>query len=139
MRDGKRFIAYGETVMWPPRCENCRATSAPIFSRGTPRKAAALAEKLFSLDQVIFERADDSDGYIGDELRAACVLWLDAAAALRANKADSGHGLAARVYELYRRMTTGFASRYSSKRIDCFERMSCGPWRVASRTTHDER
>ena len=67
------------------------ARHAPIiFLPRDPEKAEAIAEKLFCLDRVIFERADDSDGHIGDELRAACVLWLDAAAAMRARKTHGG-------------------------------------------------
>jgi hypothetical protein len=50
---------------------------------------------------VIFERADDSDGHIGDELRAACVLWLDAAAAVRAKKTDGGTDWPAVVHEFF--------------------------------------
>src|SRR5882757_3405764 len=50
-------------------------------------RLAADSEKLFSLDEVIFNRADDSGGSIGSELREACVLWLDAAAATRAANA----------------------------------------------------
>lgn len=61
-----------------------------MFFRGNPKKAVALAEKLLCLDQVIFERADDSNGRIGEELREACVLWLDAAVAVRGMNADGG-------------------------------------------------
>ena len=64
-------------------------------------KAMVLAEKLFCLDQVIFDRADDSNGSIGDELRAACVLWLDAAAEVRATNTDNGTDWPAVLYELY--------------------------------------
>ena len=56
-----------------------------------PAKAKILAEKLFSLDEVVFERADDSGGSIGSELRDACVLWLDAAAATSAAESDTAH------------------------------------------------
>ena len=36
-------------------------------------------------------------------------------------------------------MTTGFASRYSSRRIVSCVRRSCRPWRLASKTTRDRR
>jgi hypothetical protein len=76
-----------------------------VLPRG-PEQAAALAEKVFCFDQKVFERADDSDGLIADELRTACVLWLDAAAALRASRTD-GANWAARVYEFYRQNDYG--------------------------------
>jgi hypothetical protein len=50
---------------------------------------------------VIFNRADDSDGVIGDELRAACVLWLDAAAAAREANAGADADWVAALYESY--------------------------------------
>jgi len=99
IRGGKRFIAYGESCQVAAEigtiAEDIRADILPR----DPEQAAALAEKLFCLDRVIFERADDSNGHIGDELRAACVLWLDAAAAVRATKTDSGKDWPAVVYE----------------------------------------
>jgi hypothetical protein len=101
LRGGKRFIAYGE----------CRQVAAEIATIASdiradvlprdPDRAAALAEKLFCLDQVIFERADDSGGCIGDELRAACMLWLETAAAVRAMNTDSGKDWPVVLYKFY--------------------------------------
>jgi hypothetical protein len=54
-----------------------------------------------SLDAVIFNRADDSDGLIGDELRAACVLWLEAAAAVRSPQTGPAADWGATLYDLY--------------------------------------
>ena len=45
-----------------------------------PPAALALAEAFIEADNVFFERADDSDGVIGDAVRAGCRLWLKAAA-----------------------------------------------------------
>lgn len=42
--------------------------------------AVALAEALIACDESVFNRADDSSGRIGDAMRAACRLWLEAAA-----------------------------------------------------------
>ena len=44
-----------------------------------PAEALALVEAFIQADEVFFNRADDSDGEIGDAMRAACVLWLRAA------------------------------------------------------------
>ena len=101
IRGGKRFIAYGETRQVAAEMTTIVADIRTDILPRDPQKAAALAEKLFCLDQVIFERADDSAGLIGDELRAACVLWLDAAAAVRTMNADGGTDWPAVVYEFY--------------------------------------
>ncbi|GAC1426883.1 MAG: hypothetical protein NVSMB6_27130 [Burkholderiaceae bacterium] len=45
-----------------------------------PAAALALFESFIEADGTFFERADDSDGCIGDAVRAACRHWLQAAA-----------------------------------------------------------
>jgi hypothetical protein len=101
IRSGRRFVAYADTrdvaAEMATIVEDIRFDVLPRDAE----KAAALAEKLFCLDQVIFDRADDSDGLIADELRAACVLWLDAAAAVRSTNADRDTNLLAVLYEFY--------------------------------------
>ena len=101
IRRGKRFVAYGETSQV---AAEMATIAEDIRTDVLPRdagKAAALAEKLFCLDQVIFNRADDSGGRIGDELRAACVLWLDAAAMVRTTNTEDGTDWSAALYEFY--------------------------------------
>ena len=44
-----------------------------------PVEALALAEAFIQTDEVLFNRADDSGGAIGDAMRAGCLLWLRAA------------------------------------------------------------
>jgi hypothetical protein len=44
-----------------------------------PAAALALAESFVEADDVFFNRADDSNGAIGDAIRAGCRLWLKAA------------------------------------------------------------
>jgi hypothetical protein len=44
-----------------------------------PAAALALFESFIESDAEWFERADDSDGCIGDAMRSACVHWLQAA------------------------------------------------------------
>jgi hypothetical protein len=46
-----------------------------------PVRAHTLAEAFLRNDERFFEQADDSDGAIGDAIRAACRLWLRAAKA----------------------------------------------------------
>ena len=44
-----------------------------------PAAALALAESFIKADDVFFNHADDSNGAIGDAIRAGCRLWLKAA------------------------------------------------------------
>ncbi len=46
-----------------------------------PARAHALAEAFLRTDERFFEQADDSDGAIGDAIRAGCEFWLHAAKA----------------------------------------------------------
>jgi hypothetical protein len=46
-----------------------------------PARAHALADSFLRSDERFFEQADDSDGVIGDAVRAGCRLWLKAAKA----------------------------------------------------------
>ena len=45
-----------------------------------PAAALVLFESFIEADSTFFERSDDSDGSIGDAVRAACRHWLQAAA-----------------------------------------------------------
>jgi len=45
-----------------------------------PAAAVTLFESFITADSSWFERADDSDGRIGDAVRTACLHWLNAAA-----------------------------------------------------------
>jgi hypothetical protein len=45
-----------------------------------PPTALALFQAFIEADDVFFDRADDSDGAVGDAVRAACRYWLQAAA-----------------------------------------------------------
>lgn len=101
IRNGKRFIAYGETRGFAAEIAMIAADIRADVLPRNPERAAALSEKLFGLDQAIFERADDSGGVIGYELRDACVLWLDAAAAVRARSTGSRRDWPTVLYELY--------------------------------------
>ena len=101
VRSSKSFVSYGEAREVAAEIGVIAADIRADVLLKDPLKAAALAEKLFSLDDVIFNRADDSDGVIGEELRAACVLWLDAAAAAREANAGADADWVAALYELY--------------------------------------
>ena len=48
--------------------------------RRDPMAVVKLAESFIESDATFFDRTDDSSGCIGDAIRAACRLWLQAAA-----------------------------------------------------------
>jgi hypothetical protein len=101
LRNGKSFVdyraAHGVAEEIRGIAQDIQADILPV----NPAAAQALAEKLIQLDQKIFNRADDSGGVIGQELRDACVLWLKCAAAVRAHAEPAADWVAA-VYELYK-------------------------------------
>jgi hypothetical protein len=101
IRSRQRFVSYSEVHEVAADIGVIAADIRADVLPKAPLSAAALAEKLFSLDEVIFNRVDDSSGLIGDELRAAGVLWLDAAAAVRNTDAGADTDWAAALYELY--------------------------------------
>jgi uncharacterized protein YigA (DUF484 family) len=95
------FIRYAEVREVAAEIDASAADIRTDVLPRNPMRARTLAEKLFSLDQVIFNRADDSSGAIGAALRDACVLWLDAAAGDRAASPDQNMDWASGLYKLY--------------------------------------
>lgn len=53
-----------------------------------PARAHELIEAYLEADHVFFDQADDSNGAIGDAVRAGCRLWLKAAKAHSSTKVD---------------------------------------------------
>lgn len=62
-----------------------------------PLAAHELADSFLRADKYFFEQADDSDGAIGDAIRAGCRLWLHSAKAQPTKSADHW---AERIYAL---------------------------------------
>jgi hypothetical protein len=101
VRGGKRYVdSRGTGELAAEMATIAEDIRSDVLLRD-PGKAAALAHKFVCLDEVIFERADDSSGVIADELRAGCVLWLDAAAAVRAMKPQNDEDWPATLHEFY--------------------------------------
>lgn len=105
LRRGTAFIDYRATREAAHEIRTILSDIEADILPGDPAGATALAEKLIGLDQKIFDRADDSGGVIGGELRDACVLWLKAAAASRhagkGSAKDSAKDWAGIVYDLH--------------------------------------
>jgi hypothetical protein len=88
IRNGRTFVDYrGSHELAREIGKIATDIEADVLPRD-PSAALSLAEKLLALDQKIFDRADDSGGSIGQELRDVCVLWLKCAAAVRAASAS---------------------------------------------------
>lgn len=75
-----RFPDYRASIEWAAEAD---AWLSQIERELLPRDsmaAVALAEAFIECDESLFNRADDSSGRLGDAMRAACRLWLQAAA-----------------------------------------------------------
>lgn len=96
-RRSKRFLDYREAEEF---ARDVHAWLAQIERELLPKHPAAalsLFEGFIEADASWFERADDSNGTIGDTVREACRCWLQAAAACTAPPG----GWAERIASLY--------------------------------------
>lgn len=75
-----RFLDYRASIDWASEVEAWLSQIERELLPRDPMAAVALAEALIACDESVFNRADDSSGRIGDAMRAACRLWLEAAA-----------------------------------------------------------
>lgn len=75
-----RFLDYRASIDWASDVEAWLSQIERELLRRDPMAAVALAEALIECDESVFNRADDSSGRIGDAMRSACRLWLEAAA-----------------------------------------------------------
>jgi len=78
-RRSKTFYAYRESRAFGQALENFLTQIEKELLPKDPAAALALFESFIESDASLFERADDSDGCIGDAVRSACVHWLQAA------------------------------------------------------------
>lgn len=79
-RRSTRFHGYREAREFGRMLEGWLDQVAHELLPRDPPAALALFETFIEADAAWFERADDSDGAIGDAVRAACAHWLQAAA-----------------------------------------------------------
>ena len=79
-RRSKKFYDYGESNAFGHELEVWLDQVAREVLPTDPPAALNLFEEFIESDASWFERADDSDGSIGDAVRAACRHWLKAAA-----------------------------------------------------------
>lgn len=75
-----KFLGYREAREFSAALQEWLAQIERELLPKDPPAALALLEAFIEADTSFFERADDSDGAIGDVVGAACSLWLDAAA-----------------------------------------------------------
>ncbi len=79
-RRSTRFHGYREAREFGQALEAWLNQVACELLPKDPPAALALFESFIEADQAWFEHADDSDGVIGEAVRAACRHWLAAAA-----------------------------------------------------------
>ena len=80
LRRSKRFYGYREAGELARTLEGWLEQVERELQPKDPAAALGLFEACIEGDAAWFERADDSDGVIGDAVRAACRHWLQAAA-----------------------------------------------------------
>ena len=79
-RRQSRFLDYRESQEWGAELEAWLSQLERELLPRDPMAVVTLTESFIASDTVFFERADDSSGCIGDAMRVACRLWLQAAA-----------------------------------------------------------
>lgn len=79
-RRSKTFFGYREARAFGLELEDWLGQVERELLPRDPAAALDLAEAFIESDADLFNRADDSDGVIGDAIRTGCRLWLKAAA-----------------------------------------------------------
>lgn len=79
-RRQSRFLDYRASQEWGAELGAWLSQIERELLPRDPMAVVSLAESFIESDVIFFERADDSSGCIGDAMRAACRLWLQAAA-----------------------------------------------------------
>ena len=92
---GRHFISYSESTAFARQLNTWLDELEEALLAVHPETTLKLADAFIRSDRRIFDRADDSNGSIGDAYRRACGLWLRAAATLGASPtwADRLHDL----------------------------------------------
>ena len=83
-----RFFGYAEARHFGRELEHWLDQVERELLPKDPMQALDLVESFVKADAAFFERADDSDGAIGDAVRAGCRLWLRCAARCEAPAAQ---------------------------------------------------
>ena len=79
-RRQSRFLDYRASQEWATELGAWLGQLERELLPRDPMAVVRLAESFIDSDAIFFERVDDSSGCIGDVMRAACRLWLKAAA-----------------------------------------------------------
>lgn len=79
-RRESRFLDYRASQDWAAEMRTWLGQIERELLTRDPMAVVTLAESFIDSDATFFDRADDSSGCIGDAMRAACRLWLQAAA-----------------------------------------------------------
>ncbi len=79
-RRSRRYVDYRQSHAFGAELENWLFQVDRELRPRDPALALDLFEAMISSDASFFERADESDGSIGDVIRTACKLWLATAA-----------------------------------------------------------
>lgn len=75
-----RFLDYRASIEWAAEAEAWLTQIEQELLPRDPMAAVELAESFIDSDDKLFNRAEDSSGRLAEAMRAACRLWLRAAA-----------------------------------------------------------
>ena len=99
----RHFISYSESTAFARQLDTWLTEVEEELLAVNPEATLKLADAFIRSDRRVLDRADDSNGSIGDAYRRACGLWLVAAAKLGASPtwvdrlhdlhADNGYGV----------------------------------------------
>jgi len=87
-RRSSKFFSYREANEFGQSLEAWLDQVGRELLPKDPAAALALFESFIETDGAFFESADDSDGCVGDAVRAACRHWLQAASACEAPESE---------------------------------------------------
>jgi len=102
IKRGRKFIDYHASFDFSRRLDSIYIDIESGLLDGSPQLAFDLIDKFLATANKVFERADDSAGYMSEVYRNAVLLWLTAAKAWQSSL-DANHKInwLERVYELY--------------------------------------
>ena len=83
----RHFISYSESTAFARQLDIWLDELEEELLAVNPEATWELADAFLRSDRQVFDRADDSNGAIGDAYRRSCGLWLRAAAKLGASPA----------------------------------------------------
>lgn len=128
LKRAKKFLDWREASLFAQQIDSLLETIEKDLLEAAPQEAADLLQALIETDHYTFERADDSNGDIGDSYRAMVILWGKAWSLV--NQPDSIQ-LAETVFNVYLvndygvrdEVLSGFKTVFSPEAVNHLEKL----------------